>query len=51
MEKYDLIIGVNNVFDEEPPMMGNTISSNANTISGYYDTLGRYLYTKVTMRF
>lgn len=51
MDDYEVIIGVNNVMDEEPPMMGNTISDNANAISGFYDTLGRFLYTRVTLRF
>lgn len=50
-ENYEIIIGVNNVMDEEPPMMGNTIADNANAISGYYDTLGRFFFTKVTLRF
>jgi len=51
MDNSDIIIGVNNVTDEEPPMIGGTISDNANTIAGFYDTLGRYLFAKATMRF
>lgn len=53
MENYDVIIGVNNVFDKEPPMVGGSLSGwgNANTISGFYDSLGRFLFTKITMRF
>jgi len=51
MESHDLVVGVNNIFDKEPPMMGGTISDNANTIAGFYDTLGRYLYANVTVRF
>jgi outer membrane receptor protein involved in Fe transport len=50
METHDVVIGVNNVFDREPPLMGNTLSSNANTVAGYYDTLGRYLFANVTLR-
>lgn len=50
METNDLVFGVNNVFDEEPPLMGNTLSNNGNTIVGFYDTLGRYFYADVTFR-
>ena len=45
------LLGVNNIFDKEPPMVGGTLSSNANAISGYYDTLGRYLHASVTFTF
>jgi len=51
LDNYEIMIGVNNVFDKEPPMMGNTIATNANTIAGFYDTLGRFLFSKVTLRF
>jgi iron complex outermembrane receptor protein len=51
MENNDITIGVNNVLDEEPPMMGGTLSDNANTIAGFYDTLGRFMYAKATVRF
>lgn len=46
-----VLVGVNNVFDKEPPMVGSTISSNANTVAGYYDTLGRYLHASVTFKY
>jgi outer membrane receptor protein involved in Fe transport len=51
MGSHDIVLGVNNIFDEEPPMVGGTLTTNANTIAGFYDTLGRYLYTNVTFRF
>jgi iron complex outermembrane receptor protein len=50
METHDLVIGVNNVFDKEPPLVGNTLSWNGNTIPGFYDTLGRYLFANMTLR-
>ena len=50
MDTNDVVIGVNNVFDKEPPMMGNTISANGNTQVGFYDTLGRYFFADVTFR-
>ncbi len=51
MENHDLTIGINNIFDKEPPMVGGTLTTNANTIAGYYDTLGRYLFANATFRF
>lgn len=51
MGSHDVVLGVNNVFDKEPPMVGGTLTTNANTIAGFYDTLGRYLYGNVTFRF
>ena len=45
-----LRVGVNNILDEEPPMVGGTLSSNGNSIAGFYDTLGRFMYGKLTYR-
>ncbi|MFC7047777.1 TonB-dependent receptor plug domain-containing protein [Emcibacter nanhaiensis] len=50
-EQVGLVMGVNNIFDKEPPLVGGRYSTNANTIAGYYDTLGRYLHAKVTAKF
>jgi iron complex outermembrane receptor protein len=50
MDTHDVVVGVNNVFDEEPPMMGSTIASNGNTMVGFYDTLGRYFFADMTLR-
>lgn len=47
--------GVNNVFDEEPPIIGNgagpSISGNGNVFPGLYDHLGRYWYFGVSVGF
>lgn len=43
MESHDLILGMNNVLDEEPPL----ISTGGN---GFYEPLGRYLYARATFR-
>lgn len=51
MDSHDVVVGVNNILDKEPPMVGGTLTTNANTIAGFYDTLGRYLYANVTLRF
>jgi len=49
-EAHDIVVGVNNVFDKAPPLMGGSISTNGNTVVGFYDTLGRYLYADLTLR-
>jgi len=51
MDNSDIVVGINNVTDEEPPMVGGTLTTNANTIAGFYDTLGRFMFAKATMRF
>jgi len=51
MENSDIAIGINNVMDDEPPLLGGTLVSNANTIAGFYDTLGRYVFANLTLRF
>lgn len=50
-EHVTVIGGVNNILDEEPPMVGNSLSTNANTISGFYDSLGRFIHLSVNMTF
>ncbi|MDH3940407.1 MAG: TonB-dependent receptor, partial [Xanthomonadales bacterium] len=50
MDVHDIVLGVNNVFDKAPPLMGGSISTNGNTVVGFYDTLGRYLYADLTLR-
>jgi iron complex outermembrane recepter protein len=54
----DVRMGVNNLFDKDPPtvLAGNlsncpNTTCNDNTWTGTYDTLGRYLYAHVTMKF
>ena len=49
MGTHDLAIGVNNVLDEEPPLLGYTLTTNANSVS-FYDQLGRYLFANLTLR-
>ena len=50
METHDVVVGVNNVFDKEPPLLGAILSTNGNTAAGFYDTLGRYFFANVTLR-
>ncbi len=50
-----LRVGVNNVFDEAPPIAGGAAGSsdngNGNIFPGMYDALGRYMYFAVSVGF
>lgn len=50
-DNVGVLIGMNNVLDKEPPMVGGTLSTNGNAIAGFYDTLGRYMHASVTVKF
>jgi outer membrane receptor protein involved in Fe transport len=43
-------VGVNNVLDTEPPMVGSTLSLNANAPGGY-DQNGRFLHASLNIRY
>ena len=49
--KIEVRAGMNNVFDEEPPIVvqaaGPSIFGNGNTFPGLYDALGRYWFAAV----
>ncbi len=47
---YELTVGVNNIFDKEPPLVGSTLALNANAPGGY-DQLGRYIYSSIRLDF
>ncbi|MCF2861258.1 TonB-dependent receptor [Pseudoalteromonas sp. Cnat2-41] len=46
-----VLVGVNNIMDKEPPLVGGSLSTNGNAIAGFYDTLGRYFHANVTFKF
>lgn len=62
-DSYNFRIGVNNLFDKEPPLVtsGSAVRSgsnlcptgpcNGNTYPATYDALGRYIYAGVTLDF
>jgi outer membrane receptor protein involved in Fe transport len=43
-------LGVNNVFDKEPPLSTSTgaVFGNGNTYPQVYDALGRFIFARVT---
>ncbi len=55
-DKLTVRLGVNNVLDKAPPLVGTTNiaappTGNNNTYPGVYDSLGRYLFAEVTAQF
>jgi iron complex outermembrane receptor protein len=53
--KASFRVGVNNVLDNDPPIVGQgaltSVSGNGNTYPQVYDALGRYLFAGVTVDF
>jgi outer membrane receptor protein involved in Fe transport len=56
-DHYSLRVGVNNLLDNDPPLMTSSFGScpagscNGNTYPGTWDALGRYVYAGVTLDF
>ena len=56
-DRYTFRVGVNNVFDKEPPIVGSTAGGstnalyNGNTYPGVYDSLGRYGFVSIQADF
>ena len=56
-DNYTLRLGVNNIFDNDPPLIGGSHGRhrraryNGNTYPGVYDALGRYMFMGVTADF
>jgi len=50
---YNTVVrfGVNNVFDKQPPLFYQNNVLNANTDVNTYDTIGRYFFANVTVKF
>ncbi len=46
----ELTVGVNNIADKEPPLVGNTLVLNGNSPGGY-DQAGRFIFTTFTVKF
>ncbi len=49
LETHDFSVGVNNILDKEPPLVGGEVGGNLQS-SGYYDRLGRFLFANLTLR-
>jgi outer membrane receptor protein involved in Fe transport len=44
-------VGVDNVFDKQPPLLYANNSQNANTDPNDFDTIGRYYWARLTVKF
>ncbi|WP_289444279.1 TonB-dependent receptor, partial [Klebsiella pneumoniae] len=43
-------VGVDNVFDKQPPLLYANNSQNANTDPNDFDTIGRYYWARLTVK-
>ncbi|HXC73211.1 MAG TPA: TonB-dependent receptor [Sphingomicrobium sp.] len=54
-DRYNFRLGVNNLLDKEPPIVGGEVANapfgNGNTFPQVYDALGRFLFAGVTVDF
>ena len=50
MDRADFRVGVNNVFDNDPPFGDFRFTSNGNTFPATYDSLGRYVFAGVKVK-
>ena len=50
-EKVKLRIGVDNIFDKQPPLLYQNNSLNGNTDERTFDTVGSYYWTSLTVNF
>lgn len=49
-DNIDLTLGINNIADKEPPLVGVDNATNANAPGGY-DQLGRFIFSSINVRF
>ncbi|HEV2818478.1 MAG TPA: TonB-dependent receptor [Allosphingosinicella sp.] len=54
-DHYNFRLGVNNIFDRDPPIVGSNACPagicNGNTYTQVYDALGRYIFAGITLDF
>lgn len=50
-ENVNVSLGIQNLFDEEPPINGDSFSEQANTFPATYDPFGRSYFVNVTLNF
>jgi iron complex outermembrane receptor protein len=46
-----VIVGVNNLFDKDPPFLTSDSICKCNSLGGPYDVIGRYFYGRVSLKF
>ena len=50
-ESTQIQLGVDNVFDEQPPVLGAALARDSNTDTSLYDVIGRRYFLSVGVRF
>ena len=53
-EKYNVRLGVENVFDRRPPIVGSNANPQilpGNLVASIYDSFGRYMFVGVSAKF
>ena len=51
-DHYGLTVGVNNILDKQPPIIGNEFgTAGGNTYAETYDPIGRYFFAQARVRF
>ena len=45
------VLGVNNLFDKNPPFLAGDSIYKCNTLAGPYDVIGRFVYARADMHF
>jgi len=51
ISRANVIIGVNNLFDKDPPFLGLDSICKCNSLAGPYDFVGRFFYTRLSIKF
>lgn len=49
-DHIEITVGVNNIADKEPPLVGASLALNANAPGGY-DQAGRYFFSSISLKF
>lgn len=50
-ERAQIILGVSNLMDKDPPSLGADSICKCNSFAGPYDFTGRFLYTRLSFKF
>jgi len=45
-----LIVGINNLFDKDPPFLSQDSTCKCNSVAGPYDFVGRYFYMRLSLK-
>jgi iron complex outermembrane recepter protein len=46
-----LVVGINNLFDKNPPFLTGDSIGKSNTLAGPYDVTGRFFFARISTKF